>query len=482
MPKRLVLWAALLLCGCAVDQRQSPAPKTKRSVVAVAAAAGSEQPRPVVATTPARAGDGALPAFPGAEGFAARVTGGRGGRVIKVTSLGHAGHGTLQAALDATGPRIVVFAVSGVIEGDITVNHGDVTIAGQTAPGAGITIKGRLLGKYRTGIDNIVIRHLRVRPVYDGVEPGEQFDAIQFSKSAGLMLDHVSASFAVDETIDVYEAKDVTVQWSVIESSETSGHPKGKHNYGLINGPGGVRVSVHHNLFAHHLARCPAIANGPAEVRNNVMYNVRHGFVHHNPASGPFNIVGNYFKAGPDDTLIPFFFDDENGFKSPSLGYYLNDNTIEDVKNPCRGRVDNPWKQCQQDLFAPEKLRAEKEYAFGGASRLYAPVTTQASTAAYDLVLKYAGAFPRDVVTRRSLAETRSATGTWGARYPDDFMAGLKPAAPPKDTDNDGMPDSWETEHHLDPENSSDAGRTLGSGYTAVEVYINELADRLVGE
>src|SRR5690606_6844648 len=143
-----------------------------------------------------------------------------------------------QDALNQDEPRIIVFDVSGVIDGDIEVPYGNVTIAGQTAPGGGITIRGRLTGAYEHGVDNMIIRHIRVRPVYDN-SSGVQFDTIQFSRNAQLIFDHVSASFGIDETVDLYEARDVTVQWSTIESSATEGHPEGEHNYGLINGPDG---------------------------------------------------------------------------------------------------------------------------------------------------------------------------------------------------------------------------------------------------
>ena len=123
-------------------------------------------------------------------------------------------------------------------------------------------------------------------------------------------------SWASDETVDVYEADDFTIQWCTIEESSTEGHPEGEHNYGLINGPDGYGISLHHNLFAHHKNRCPAVANGPADIRNNVMYDAQHAFVHHNPASGHFNIMGNYFREGPSADLFPFYFDDE----SPNTG------------------------------------------------------------------------------------------------------------------------------------------------------------------
>jgi pectate lyase len=422
----------------------------------------------------------ALPAFPGAEGFGAVATGGRGGRVIKVTNLRSSGPGSLQAALDATGPRIIVFTVSGVIEGDVTIRNGDVTIAGQTAPGAGITVRGRLIARYSTGVQNIIVRFLRVRPVFNGSK-GEQFDAAQISRNSRVILDHCSIAWGVDETVDLYEADDVTVQWSTIESSATSGHPEGMHNYGLINGPDGHRITIHHNLFAHHKARCPAVANGPADIRNNVAYNVRHGFVHHNRASGKFNIVGNYYIKGPSDQLIPFYFD---GSAGSGLKYFLADNYIDDP-GKLTGVVENPWKQPYAHpsfsrLNKPASYRSATAFNFSGEASGFVPVTTHRSRDVLSLVLKQAGALPHDVVTKRVIQDLQGRGGAWGARYVNNLMEGLRPGAAPADADNDGMADSWERARGLNPSSGSDHSKKMPSGYTAIEEYINELADTLI--
>jgi pectate lyase len=443
-----------------------------RFALAFAVAAGVSQPEDAAA----------LPAFPGAEGFGAVASGGRGGQVLKVTTLAASGAGSLQAALDTAGPRIIVFEVSGVIEGDVHIPHGDVTIAGQTAPGGGITIAGRLLGEYDGAVGNIILRFLRIRPVYDG-SPGEQFDAAQLSRNAPIILDHVSVSWGVDETLDLYEATDVTVQWCTIEASSTSGHPEGMHNYGLINGPDGRRISVHHNLFVHHQNRNPAIANGPAEVINNVVYDVRHGFVHHNPASGPFNIVGNVYIQGPEDDLIPFYFDDENGFSAPDLSYYLADNYIDDPGDFV-GVVDDPWQSPPahptfSELLAPVSLRAPSAHVFSGNG--YVPVTRQPSSEVVTLVRERAGAFPRDVVTRGLIGDLDNRGGGWGAVVPADLMDGLTPTAPPTDADDDGIADDWESSHGLDPSDAGDHSAVMDSGYTAIEEYANSLADALAG-
>ncbi|MGH1340823.1 MAG: pectate lyase family protein [Nannocystales bacterium] len=428
----------------------------------------------------------ALPSFPGAEGIAGAVTGGRGGRVIKVTTLAPSGPGSLQAALDTDGPRIIVFDVSGVIEADeIIIPHGDVTIAGESAPGAGVTIDGRLVAAYEFGIDNIIVRHVRVRPTTP-MGPGEQFDAIALSRCSGVLLDHVSASFAIDETIDLYEAQDVTVQWSTIESSATSGHPEGVHNYGLIQGPNGARASILHNLFAHHRNRSPALATGPSEVRGNVAYNVRHGFVHHNPAAGAFSIAGNNYLAGADDDLFPFFFDDEAGGRDPELQYFLADNFIDDP-GVFTGVVDNPWTTpwshpSFEDLRLPESYRATEEPDWDSLVPDRVPVTERSASEALEMVLACSGAWPRDVVSLRSVSETEARSGTWGARVPPDLMEGLVPTDPPEDQDDDGMPDPWELAAGLDPNDGTDAATILDSGYTAIESYLHERAAALVPE
>ncbi|HOU93678.1 MAG TPA: hypothetical protein PLU22_21655, partial [Polyangiaceae bacterium] len=351
---------------------------------------------------------------------------------------------------------------------------------GVAEPGGGITIGGRLYGAYDESVGNLIIRHVRVRPTYDGSD-GEQFDGIQLSLNHDFILDHVSVSFAVDETVDLYEARDATVQWSVIESSATEGHPEGEQNYGLINGPDGVRLSVHHNLFAHHCSRCPAIANGPAEVRNNVAYNTRTAFVHNNPASGPFNLVGNHFRTGSSDTLVPFYFDDENDPPAGDLGYFLSGNVLDGTNSDCPpGSVDDPWTQCDYDPYRDTSFVVDEEFDFSGASASWRPVVTTTADEALEAVLAGAGAFPRDEVTLRSVQETQDGTGDWGARIPADLFAGLTAGTTPPDADDDGMADEWERAHGLDPADGDDHATVMASGYTAIEEYVNGLADALL--
>lgn len=429
---------------------------------------------------------GGLPAFPGAEGFGAAATGGRGGAVVIVTNLNASGTGSLQWAVNQSGARIVVFAVSGLIVGDVHIPHGDLTLAGQTAPGAGITLNGHLYTSFGTTFGNIIIRHLRIRaPVSDGNWPPAQHDAVQFSANQNLILDHVDISHGIDENFDLWAgAQNVTVQWSAITFPVyDGGHPDGAaHNYGLINGPGGGKISLHHNLWAHNKARTPALADGPAEVVNNVIYNGREGFVHHNPATGNFNLVGNNYLDGPSASLAPFWFDPEN--EPAPTQYHVADNFVDDP-GTFVGTVDNPFTTPGFDDAYSFYCCGINSSQFVGVPFDFSSfpgheaVSVESSAASYDRVLNEAGAWPRDVVNGWAATQTRARTGSWGDHRPADWLEGLVPGSPPTDTDSDGMPDDWESSHGLNP-GVDDSATVMPSGYTAIEEYINELADAIV--
>jgi pectate lyase len=415
-------------------------------------------------------------AFPGAVGFGANATGGRGGQVLKVTSLAADGPGSLQAALNQQGARIVVFEVSGVIRADeINIPYGNVTIAGQTAPGAGITIHGRLTCDYSTRPENIIVRHIRVRANH-ALSPwvsSFQYDALQCSRSNNLMFDHLSVSGAADENIDLFSATNITVQYSAISRPDSQNAHKG-----LINGPDGHNISVYKNFFAHNKNRTPAIANGSASVINNLVYNGREGFVHHNPASGEFNIIGNYYRQGPTNSLIPFFFDPENA--NPDVSYYLANNYIDDP-GEYEGLVQNPWglpyfSNIDWGGFDSSTKRTEQIHDFGDASI----VATDPEVSAVE-VLMHAGALPHDRMDKDNIEEFLSGTGSWGVRIPSNLMEGLVPETPPFDSDDDGMADSWEVNNGLTV-GIDDSAVLMGNDYTAVDNYINLLADQIVSD
>lgn len=461
----------------------------------------------LLASATALAAQGSLPTFPGAEGFGAVATGGRGGAVLEVTTLAASGPGSLQWALDQPGPRIIVFGVSGTIVGDVLIPHGDVTIAGQTAPGsAGITIHGHLTTQYGTSFGNIVIRHLRVRPPDpDATWPAHQHDAIQFSTNHTIMLDHIDASHGADETIDLWGgARDVTLQWSAITFPIYDQANGWTHNKGIINHrpcedsgscqPGddsGGRISIHHNLFVHARNRTPALSTGPADVINNVVYNGREGFVHHNIAGGDFNIVGNVYIEGPSIALAPLWLDPENGTPQIPTRYYIWDNWAED---PGRfvGRFDDPYTTpgfASAYSFACCGTSASQVNSAGffdwSSDPGYSPVTVHAGDEAVDTVLASVGALPRDIVNDWAIQDLTARGGSWGNRRPTDWMQGLDPQPTPLandgDLDNDGMNDSWELQRGLDPGNPNDHSTVMPSGYTAIEDYINGLDDALLG-
>lgn len=417
----------------------------------------------------------APPAFPGAEGFGAASVGGRGGRVIKVTHLGSSGPGSFAAAAAAQGPRIVVFGVAGVIRGDVEIRYPNITIAGESAPAPGITLEGRLraLPARDERLHDVIVRFLRIRPPR---QHGAGGDALQLPKSDRVIIDHVSLSWANDELIDIIHSADVTVQWCTLEESDPYGHAKGEgHNYGLISAyPGSGNVSIHHNLFAHQSRRSPSLSPqaGPAEFRNNVVYNFSQGLTHdgHTPRA-PIYLIGNYYKRGPSAWRIrPFEFKAE-------ASYYLAGNFIEGLGELGEPRRDypgfRPWLRLR-----PGGGVVEREVGLPG-------VATDSAATAYRHVLERAGAFPRDRVTRRTIDEVRRGEGGWGRHAPprpsdEWFLLDLSTEAPVPDGDGDGMDDRWEREHGLDPRDSTDHARVLDSGYTAIEAYLDQRARLLL--
>ncbi|MFW6107722.1 MAG: pectate lyase precursor [bacterium] len=448
-------------------------------------------------TAPLAAAETKLAAFPGAEGFGAGSSGGRGGRVIKVTNLSDHGPGSLRAACAAEGPRIVVFEVSGVIRSagrhSIRIAHSDITIAGQTAPGAGITIAGIVTaGPPRRGerLDDVTIRFLRVRPSY-GERGGGSGDCFQLNAVDRLILDHVSCAWGNDENVDLCGSRDITIQWSTIEESRIAHEGHSLHNYGMIMGYVAGDATLHHNLFAHHSERAPLCGLDTLDHRNNVIYNVMAAIQYHPTRMNRrdqrmyrLNLVGCYFKDGPAGPMGVRPWLPPPNRAEPGIADWQNAQTYGKGNYWARlGRHADYDPKLEQAVKARPKCKVDEPWAVP-------PVTTHPATEAYKLVLRKAGCLPRDAVTERTVREVRTGTGYWGRQVPPTgLMQGLTPARPPADADDDGMPDDWETAHGLDPNDPKDATTTVPKGasendrhrgYTYIEFYVNELAEKLV--
>jgi len=440
-------------------------------------------------------------AFPGAEGFGRKVTGGRGGKVLFVTNLEDSGPGSLRAAVQSSGARYVLFKVSGTIElkSRLKISNNDITIAGQTAPGDGICIKNYPVV---VDADNVIIRFLRFRM---GDEAQQEADALEGRFHKNIIIDHCSMSWSTDECVSFYANEKTTVQWCIIsESLRNSIHFKGAHGYGGIWG--GRYASFHHNLLAHHDSRNPRLGEEAGksfaltdlvDLRNNVIYNWGSNSCYGGEAMN-VNIVNCYYKPGPAsknrERIISI---DKN--KDPASEiynrwgkFYIDGNYIEGSE---RASEDNWTYGVYNQFHSSYGIVSDEEKA---VMRLSSPhtiennVKTHTAQEAYDRVLDYAGAsMIRDAVDIRIIENVR--TGTYTAEGSNGSSKGiidsqcdvggwpeLKSTVSPTDTDNDGMPDEWETKMGLDPNKANANGNDLSSAYDNIEVYINSLVYEII--
>ena len=272
------------------------------------------------------------PAFPGAEGFGMYTTGGRGGKVYHVTTLDDGSQeGTFRWACNQKGARTIVFDVSGTIflKSELKIKNGDVTIAGQTAPGDGICIADY---PFVIACKNIIIRYMRFRLGNHEVAHHEG-DGLGGMDSENIIIDHCSVSWSIDECLSVYGSRNLTVQWCLVSQSlNNAGHSKGAHGYG--GNWGGSGASYHHNLMAHHISRTPRLGPRPGtqtdermDMRNNVIYNWIDNGVYGGEGMN-VNIVNNYYKPGPDTKT------GAKGMRIASPGIRTSDYTHHDTANP----------------------------------------------------------------------------------------------------------------------------------------------------
>ena len=478
--------------------------------------------------------DGIARAFPGAEGGGMWTTGGRGGSVYHVTNLNDSGPGSLRYGLAQEGARTIVFDVAGTIalSSKLNITKGNVTIAGQTAPGDGICLKNYTFG---ISADNVIVRFIRCRM---GDEQKTEDDAIQvFShdtdKYSNIIIDHCSVSWCTDECASFYGMKDFTFQWNIVsESLRNSIHDKGPHGYGGIWG--GTDASYHHNLLAHHDSRNPRIDHdyvshqkGPVSIFNNVVYNWEGNTCYGGESSSnngndhrKYNFFNNYYKPGPVTPskhiwlLQPTTSCSNCGGTIIPGHFYMDGNILEGQS----AVNSNNWTADKTSpvgvyISSSDAAKIKETTAFTGD---YSQSVHSAADA-YDKVLEYAGAsYARDRIDARIAKETKDGTYTYQGSnlnptktdgngnkvsversykglidtqtdVQEDWWQNGWPVYSANgeevtDSDQDGMPDSFEKEFGLKVSGNDASEFTLDpqKRYTNLEMYLHYLVKDIV--
>ena len=454
-------------------------------------------------------------AFPSAEGFGKYASGGRGGKVVEVTNLNDSGEGSLRWALTEAGKEnaTIVFRVSGIIdigpnpqrknERSIRAKLKNVTIAGQTAPGEGILLRG---GKLNLGgSENVIIRNIRSRlGVREDIEGSkkERFiegGAIGIENARNIMIDHCCFGWSGEENVTMYDNHYTTMQWCIIhEGLHDAGHKKGVRGYGCQWG--GSPATFHHNLLTHNDSRSARIngASNPEGDKNvflEYINNVNYNWGRRNSCYGgeneagegsshECNFIGNYYKPGPAHPQDNIFIELSQARKgkqltSPSI-WYFDGNVMEGVK-----AKDNWSLVGNQTPFAIEQQKSGRRLQTAGYQEyLFKP---ESAKKAYRHVLECAGTIHRDAVELRIVEDVRSGHPKYqglSANKPGiidspadaDGWPQYASAQPVLDNDHDGMADEWERANGLNPNDPEDRNKIISKiGYTALEVYLNSL-------
>src|SRR5262245_11798093 len=427
-------------------------------------------------------------AFPEAEGYGRFATGGRGGKVYEVTNLNDAGTGSLREAVEASGPRTVVFRVAGVIalKSKLVVRNPYLTVAGQTAPGDGICVTNYTFGCFET--HDVIICHVRIRP---GDESGVTQDGCGARGCDQVIFDHCSISWSIDEGFSSREGRNLTIQRCIIsEALNLAGHHKyvgtGK-GHSLAGSVSGNVGSFHHNLLTHCAGRNWSLAGGldrtgtklagRLDIRNNVVFNWRDRTT--DGGVRELNFVNNLYLPGPATRVFTLLKPDP-GDPQRGMRAYMDGNVIDGKP----GLETDNWKAYVGPADGMAMVKADKPL-------FESHVTTHSAKDAFVSVLADVGAIrPRqDSIDRRIIAEVRKRTNTYtGSRgrlpgiidTPADAggLPEYKSADPPVDGDHDGIPDDWEKAHGLDPKDKADGAAYRPDGYTNLERFLNELATR----
>ncbi len=434
---------------------------------------------------------GEIPAFPGAEGFGRFATGGRGGDVYAVTNLNDAGPGSLREGfLSAKGPRTIVFEVSGTIalKSRLVLDKSSITIAGQTAPGDGITLRDYTF-QIRNAT-NVVVRYLRCRlgdrNKPKGAKGGD--DTLNTDDIDRVIFDHCSLSWAIDGTHDLRRGGNFTLQWCIVsESLNRSLHEKGEHAMGASYRDLTGNITLHHNLFSTCRDRHPTLGSAQAppshvvDFRNNLVYNWSAGGTA-NFADHFINCVENVWRPGPmsDPARLPIAMkgslpDLARGHMAGNVFEGRDDLTRDNYAALDFKRWLGPGSKYLYRGTLSE-WRADTEPALGANKP-----KTQSALAAAELVLAGAGAsLRRDAVDQRVVADVRSRRGKLlDSQEEVGGWPALKSLPALADQDRDGMPDLWEMAHGLNPNNPSDGQSDRDAdGYTNLEEYLNSLCPR----
>ena len=435
-------------------------------------------------------------AFPGAEGFGKYTTGGRGGKVYIVTNLNDKGPGSFREAAEAKDKRIIVFALSGTIHLETKLAiKGDVTIAGQSAPGDGICLADQSVS---IGGDNIIIRYMRFR-MGDKYQRGGMVDgnggddAFGGTRRKNIIIDHCSMSWSTDEVFSIYAGDSTTLQWNLISEPlnysyhfETGDKDYEHHGYGGIWG--GKHLSAHHNLFAHCNNRNPrfdGIRNAKEEnvdYRNNVIYNWGGNNIYAGEG-GNYNLINNYFKYGP--TTNPnarYRIVSPGKWENPVIPYgkyYVNGNYVD-------GAPDMTKDNSLGVIMGNNGTAEDKKNTLINEPHPAIYISMQSAEDAYEMVLRKVGAsHRRDTLDERIIQNVKDRTGRMidvqggyphGTPYEMTLNAwpALRSEAAHADNDKDGMPDEWEKKNGLNPSDPSDAsGYKISKNFTNIEICLN---------
>jgi pectate lyase len=435
-----------------------------------------------------------IPAFPGAWGGGMFTTGGRGGKVIAVTNLNDSGPGSLRAAIEEQGPRIVVFRVAGIIllESNLDIDNPDITIAGQSAPGDGVCIANHSLN---INTHNVILRHLRVRR--GRPEGGQGSDNIGGNPEGQVIVDHCSTSWGMDENLSLYRymkpmpdgsrlklpAKNLTVQWCI--SSEALN----AKNHAFGGTWGGEDATFHHNLFACNTGRNPSIGmGGEFDFRNNVIFNWRHRTMDGGDETSLINVINNYYKPGPavnDNMQSTIARIEERNMYSPGRPFEAGNWYRKTPGRPGKWYVAGNVVEGHPEVTADNwrGMRGPEELARVNTPFEGWPVKQETAQEAFESVLAQSGAtLPRrDDVDQRvtEMVRTGKVSTPQGIVNDPKEVGGypeytFSPARVPPDSDNDGMPDDWEKANGLKPSDPTDTSADADKdGYTSIEEFLN---------